>query len=213
MRTPKTRPRGRRRRGAGVLAALLPLLPAAACCVSPPSADVILDLGFRSPEQTFLTFQTGVRGDLPRLEYACLSADFRARRQLSQLAYREFREEWMRENPWLREGLAEAEIRDRRTLPDGSVALLCCSYGQWFELSLVREDFAQAWSDADLLLDEAIDDRAERLLEEPGEAGSRELVAFTTLPRAAGDAPVTELRVGSEWKIDDLREAEPPPES
>lgn len=190
--------------------ALALALPGAGCCLNPPAADVILDLGFRSPEQTLLTFQTGMRGDLPRLEYACLSSAFRAREGLSQLAYREFRDRWMSENPWLRKGVAEADLERREDLGPGAVRLYLSSYGQRFELVLVREDFVQAYSGERLLHDELLERLSLRLGTEPRADGGREVFADATLPLGTGDAPVTELRVGSEWKIDDVRETTDP---
>jgi hypothetical protein len=184
------------------LVALALTLSGAASCICPPEADVILDLGFRSPEQTFLTFQTGMRGDLPRLEYACLSSEFRARNGVSQLAYREFRD---RELSRLgRRGIVDARITGREELSPRAVRLLCSSHGEQFELIFVREDFAQAYSGELLLHDELLNDRSTSLGEEPHPDGGRELFAITTLPAGTGDAPVTELRIGSEWKIDDL---------
>ena len=61
-----------------------------------------MDLGYRSPEQAFQTLRAAIRGDLPRLEYRSLSSGFRQRNSLSQLSYREFREEWYAKNPWLK---------------------------------------------------------------------------------------------------------------
>lgn len=193
------------------LVALALTLPGAAACVCPPEADVILDLGFRSPEQTFLTFQTGMRGDLPRLEYACLSGDFRARNSISQLAYREFRDREL--SHWGRRGIVDAEITGREQLSPRAVRLICTSHGERFELIFVREDFAQVYAGEQLLHDESLSNRSTLLGEEPRADGGRELFAITTLPPSAGDAPVTELRIGSEWKIDDLPrrlDSEPP---
>ncbi len=220
MRPPSPGRTARRRRArsrpSAALAALALLLPAAGCCVTPPDADVILDLGYRTPEQTFFTFQVGMRGDLPRLEYACLSSDFRGRNGLSQLAYREFREQWMDENPWLRKGVAEAAVEARVDLADGVVRLDCSSYGHAFQVLLVREDFEQAWSGDRLVHDELIEEFSRGLIEEPRDDGGREVYAGTSLPPEAGGAPLTEFRIGREWKIDDVRQADPsegPPES
>lgn len=171
---------------------------------------MILDLGYRTPEQTFLTFRTGMRGDLPRLEYACLSSGFRSRNGLSQLAYREFREQWMDENPWLRKGIAEAEVERTVPLAESWVRLECSSYGHRFEVLLVREDFEQAWSGGELVRDELLEDFSAALLEEPRADGGRDVYAGTSLPPDAGSAPLTEFRIGREWKIDDVREADPP---
>ena len=80
------------------------------CCVTPPTAEELLDLGYRSPAQAFHTLRAAIRGDLPRLEYRSLSAGFRRRNGLSQLSYREFRADWNSKNPWMRTALSGAEI-------------------------------------------------------------------------------------------------------
>lgn len=190
-------------------ALLLPGL--GSCCLDPPQADVILDLGFRTPEQTLLTFQTAMRGNLPRLEYACLSSSFRAREGLSQLAYREFRDQWMADNPWLRRGVVKATIERREVLHPRAVRLHCSSYGHQFEMVLVREDFAQAYSGDLLLHDELVERLSDDFGSEPREDGSREVFAATIFPPGPNE-PITELRIGSEWKIDYVGESSPPPD-
>ena len=79
-----------------------PLVPLAclglAGCLGGPKPEAWLAVGFRTPAQTFRTFQTGLRADLPDLEYRCLGADMKRRvgadgMALHQLLYREFRSE------------------------------------------------------------------------------------------------------------------------
>ena len=126
------------------------------CCVTPPTAEEILDLGFRSPKLTLRTFQAGVRGDLPLLEYRCFSQGYKSRNHLSQLAYREFREQELASNPWFQKGVADARILTSESLGEGRHLLRVGSQVHVIEVELVREDFWQLWSNTDLLADELL---------------------------------------------------------
>jgi hypothetical protein len=196
---------------------LLPLLLAltAGCCVTPPSAEEVLNLGFRSPEQTLETFQAGVRGELARLEYRCFSVGFRDRNGLSQLAYREFRERELEPKPWFKLGVADATISHSESLGPLRHRLVAESHGYSFELTLTREDYWQLWSGETLLADEPLGEGGFAsfvdLLENPG--GSPTLVAGAQLPDSLQHLSVedlrremTEFRIAEEWKIDSLRE-------
>src|SRR5262245_33705193 len=90
-----------------------------ASCLSAPRPEDWLGVGFRSPEQTFRTFQTGLRAGLPDLEYRCLGSDFKQRAGgLTLLGYAEYRRELFKAQPWLKLA-AKAKIRSVRELaPD-----------------------------------------------------------------------------------------------
>ena len=170
------------------------------CCVTPPTAEELLDLGYRSPAQAFHTLRAAIRGDLPRLEYRSLSADFRRRNGLSQLTYREFRAEWYAQNPCMRAALSSAEVLEsnvhsgerRATLRVGIV-------GEEALIYLVAEDFVQLWDLDELREDNAIDDIGAYLSAEDG--------AWSARFPGTGPAP-TELRIGREWKIDSIKQVE-----
>ena len=199
---------------------LAPILVAGALgCVSLPSPQEMLDTGFRSPEMTFHTFQMGVRADLPGLEFSCLARSFRARHDLSQLAYREFRERELEGQLafWL--GIPDAGITESVRLSRDRHLLRCESHGEAFEVELVREDFWQLWVDGQAVADEAITRGSfgdwTEVYEDGGETyvfGQAQLpprladVAATEL-----DANLTEFRLGREWKIDDFRASVPEP--
>ena len=98
------------------LYALLPALWAwilCACCVSPATPEDLVAVGFRTPEQTFKTFQTALRSELYGWEYKCLSPGFKERNGgITELSWRIFREElW-----WLKYA-GQAEIVSLRTEP------------------------------------------------------------------------------------------------
>lgn len=198
--------------------ALLAPAVVAGCCVTPPTAEEILNLGFRTPEMTFRTFQAGVRGDLPLLEYRCFSVDYRSRNRLSQLTYREFRERELASSPWFQKGVADAKILASESLEEGRHLLRVGSHGHELEVVFVREDFWQLWSNADRLVDQPLprggfSDSADILVNDPPL-----VVASAELTPDLVDRPLeelreqfTEFRVGREWKIDHIEQPADPP--
>jgi len=196
-----------------ILAGMAFLWAGALGCVSPPTAQEVLDTGFRTPEMTFHTLQVGVRGDLPSLEYSCLSGAFRARHQLSQIAYREFRERYLQDEIafWL--GLPDAVIVESRSLGEGRHLLKCESHGQSFQFELVREDFWQVWANGEFLFNEPIEDGAFPLWAQVYDENEHSFVfALAQLPESGHgmsteelNRTLSEFRIGREWKIDDFR--------
>lgn len=172
---------------------------AQSCCMTPPSAEEFLDLGYRSPRQAFQTLKAGIRGDLPRLEYRSLSSGFRRRNGLSQLSYREFREEWFSKNPWIKLALSQTEILERTERSETEVTLRVGALGSEFLVELVAEDFYQLWDGEELREDALIDDLGALLRPETGDWVAR-------VP-GGGDSP-SELRVGREWKVDGIASLE-----
>ena len=170
------------------------------CCTTPLSADEFLDLGYRSPRQAFQTLKAGIRGDLPRLEYRSFSTDFRRRNGLSQLSYREFREKWYSQNPWIKLALSQAEISELIQRSETRATLRVGALGSEVLIELVAEDFYQLWDGDELREDALIDDLGTLLSPEAGEWVAR-------VP-GAGSTP-SELRLGREWKVDDIRRPEP----
>jgi len=159
-----------------------------------------MDLGYRSPEQAFQTLRAAIRGDLPRLEYRSLSSGFRQRNSLSQLSYREFREEWFGQNPWLKLALSNAEVLEQTDHPDGRSSVLRVGIlGEDALIHLVAEDFAQLWDQNELREDLAVEDMSQHLSSQGG--------VWTARVPGGGDRP-TELRLGREWKIDGIERAE-----
>jgi len=192
-------------------------LPVLAACVSAPSPGEVLATGFRTPEMTFRSFQVGVRGDLPQLEYACFSGAFRARHGLSQLGYREVRERELKHRIayWL--GIPDARIVESLDLGPGRRLLRAESHGRAFEVELVLEDFWQLWAGDELLADEPLGpDDFREISSEPGRApmvmGAAKIpYPLSQRPAAELDRTFSEFRIGSEWKIDRFRESEPDP--
>lgn len=200
---------GVRRRTAPARLFVAVALAGLASCVSPPSAEELARVGYRSPEQTFTSFQIAVRADSPVLEYRCLSAGFRERNRVSQLTWREFRDEWYASHPLLRRALAKARILSVEELATDRRVLLAESHGHRLRVHFVREAFYQVYAGDMLHADELLPQQrglAPYLGAEPLEQGRALLSAAVEL--RATDLPEhpTEFRIGLEWKIDGIEE-------
>ncbi len=185
-------------------ASLLSAWALGASCLSAPEAEDWLAVGFRSPEQTFRAFQTGLRAGLPDLEYRCLGADFKRRAAgefggFSLLAYVEYRRELFRQQPLLKLA-ATAHIQSVRELAPGRVQVVAevdtWFHDETFAVDLVREEFFELWVGDRRAADDLVDWR--RIAQEEG----GELVVRVPLPDGMAAREVGELRAGHEWKID-----------
>ncbi len=187
-----------RRPSYGLLAILMASL-GLGCRLAPPTAAEVLAAGFRTPEQTFRTFQTALRGDLEDLEYRCLSSSFKEREGITELGWREAREELLRERPWVRQ-VARAKIVSGK-FPDADHARLVAEIDTWFAdarfaLSFVREDSYEI-ADREGPLEGAA-------LPFSRAAEDRQGFLVLRLPFPAGTAldEIAEVHVARRWKID-----------
>jgi len=168
-------------------------------CLSAPTSEAWLAVGFRSPEQTFATFQTGMRADLPDLEYRCLAGDLKRREEFSQLGWREFRRELFRSRPWLKLA-AKAEIVRLEPLGPGRVRLHA-EVDTWFKdvefaLDLVREDYWELYAGPERVADDLGD--WNQMVRERGD----EFTLRVPRPEGRSSEDLSEFRAGREWKID-----------
>jgi hypothetical protein len=180
----------------------------AACRVSPPTAAEILATGFRSPEQAFRTFQTAVRGDLKGLGYRCLSAGFKEREGITELAWREWLEVLLRDHPTVRL-FARAEILSLETR-GADEAYLVAEVDTWFKdarfgLSFVREESYEI-ADAEGPLEGDFASFASVAREEGGA-----LVLELPFPGGVGLDDVADVVLARRWKIDDFASLDGPP--
>lgn len=174
-----------------------------AACVSAPDAKDWLAIGFRTPEQTFATFQTAVRADEPGLEYRCLSTQFVSSAGISNLTYREFREEMRRKNPLLRKGIADAALEGPPEIRGDRARFVAASHGRRIRFELVREGFGQLWSQGELVADEPLPfQRATGA--QNADDGSTWFYGRMRLPEGRRAEDVTEVHFASEWKIDGI---------
>lgn len=176
----------------------------AGACVCPPDPADVLAVGFRTPEQAFRTFQTATRLDAPDLELRCFSVGFRERNRISQLTWREGRADLYARKPWLRAGIAGAEIAEAQV--EGARARLRIdTAGADYVVELVREDFAEAWAGPERVLDEALEwDAATGV--QAGQGDRRWIFGRVALPSGVDGSTVSDLRFGREWKIDEVGE-------
>lgn len=190
----------------------LTVLPAIVLCgcLSRPSADDWLAVGYHSPEQTFRTFQTAIRGDRPEPGYRCFSDSLRDRFRLSRIAYREALEEHY---PFLKH-IGRAEILTVIPLGEDRARVVAEVSVLWFEkrfsIDFVREGFWEVWSSEDDEFPFA-DDYA-KLRDIVRAEGGRVLLR---LPGdVSGIEPTTITRVVADqyWKIDDFTEIAESPE-
>lgn len=184
-------------------------------CLCPPSEEDWLAVGFQTPEQTFRTFQTGLRADDPDLEYRCLGSDLKRRFReenegvpLTQLAYREVRRELFSRSPWLKLA-AKAHVKSVEPLGPGRVRLNA-EVDTWFRdeefaIDLAREDFYEVYVDGRRVADDASDWEDMAAVEED------ELTVRVPLPPDLHLERVSELRVGREWKFDGFPQAKSDP--
>ncbi len=178
------------------------LLLLSAGCVAPDVRSELAGAGFRSPTQTFETWRAAFIADLPDLEYRAFSADFTRRNGLSQLAYREARERYLRENAFLRRGIAGAKPVELRRLAEDRAVLFVRSSGLFhdvgIEVRLVREEFYELWRE-DRRIEDGFVAFEDAVLLDQGWVS-----AAVPMKDAGRFAELTEVRFGREWKIDDL---------
>ena len=180
------------------------LVAATACCVSPPTAEELLAVGFRSPEQAFATYQTAMAGDHLDLEYRCLAPAFKAANGIDGMSYRLAREVLFDQQPFVKL-LADGEVVSSRPLGPAAHELIVEAGALWVtehvRVVLTREDFYETWRGEDL----AFDDFAtfeDHVFVEPGEDGAPDLLyALLTVPTGEDASTVTEVRLGREWRI------------
>ncbi len=170
-------------------------------CVAPPTARDRFAVGFRSPEQSFASFQTAVRADDPGLERRCLSARFIAENGLSEIVYLTFWDELTRREPFLRKGIADATLTSPAEVRGDRSRLHIHSHGRNLVVDLVREDFCEAWGGDQKLADESAP-FPQRTGIQPGNDGARWIYGRMPLSADIDERRVTELRFGREWKID-----------
>ncbi len=179
-------------------------LAVSSCKVTPPEPTDWLEVGFRSPEQAFHTYQVALASDMPDLEYRCLGTYFKRENNVNQLAYRAFREDLLDRMPWLR-FLAEAQVIERRELPDGAYQIRARVDYLWkvvdVDFVLAREEYYELWAGDKLWLDDAVTFDEALAIDEGSSAMMLSVPLPSPMPPAPGDMGLSEVRVGSEWKI------------
>jgi len=185
------------------LAVAFSLLVPGACRVSPPTAAELLAVGYRTPEQTFATFQTGIRAEEPDLQRSCFSARFLAENRLSKLNWREYIDVLREREPLLRYGLAKARVAGPVERSGERARLVARTHGRGIVFDLVLEEYFEVWSGPELVADGDL--ARERIGIQETADGGRWLYGQVPLgARPLAPAQVTELRLAREWKIEGI---------
>jgi hypothetical protein len=200
----RSAPGARRRRGwaaaAGGVVLAAALAGPQAGCLSPPEAEELLAVGYRTPRQALETFQTYLRADLPAREYLCFSAGFRRRNGLSAATYGEGREQLFRQQPWLKL-MARAEVVGERAVGEEQHWIDVRELGRTVRVKLVREGFYEIFGGEELLTDAYADFDA--LVRVAGAGPGARLEARIPLETRPGElAGMSEVTVARHWKID-----------
>ena len=192
--------------------ATISLLPGLTACWAPrPSPEDWLQVGFRSPEQTFRTYQTAFATDQVDLEYRCLSVGMKQAQGIDSATYRIARDELLASVPGLKR-VAAAEIRRSWAVDEERWRLIAHVEVLWIDkyllVDLVREEFFEVYAGPERVLDGfaafdeivVLDDSVAPPILWAGVDAADPLGLAPPLDPAG----VTELRVGREWKIDAL---------
>ena len=104
-------------------------------------------------------------------------------------------------------GVLHLQVEDRVQLRSQVRELTLAYLGMRFVVTLVREDFAQAWAGEELLYDEEIDDFHDHVT---SDRSGRLLIAEMEPSSDVSPADVTGFVIGIDWKIDGFRRLEEP---
>jgi len=170
-------------------------------CVSPPAAEDYLEVGFRSPEQAFRSFQTAMAGDQIDLEYRCLGREFRLDNGIDGMTYRVGREQLFDENPFIKL-VTQGKIVGSERL-DAAHHLLTVRVKNWFvdqtfEVQLVREDFMEAWGEERSLFFDFASFEEHVFTDEDNPSL---IYAVVQAPPDIDPSQISEIGFGREWRI------------
>lgn len=199
------------------IALVLAVLATGTSCATPaPTPENLIQVGFRSPSQTFRTFQSAVGADLIDLEYRCYAEEFKREWDITQGNYRVARKQLFDRIPWVRR-VSTATIQSETVIDpglvrvDARVTFLFQTVD--VEVYLARSDFYELWVGDERIGDANVEfgEIVRRVSEGEGFDRTEMVLAAVEL-----DAPVppnvmrrldeiTEVRVGREWRIAGLR--------
>jgi len=198
-------PRSSKPRGKGALLGLILLAIPSLGCISAPTPDQWLAAGdapFRTPEGTFEAFKTAIAGEKADLGYRCLSAGFRSRNSIGQLAFREILDRY----PALKY-VSRAEVLERNARSATEIEFLCQIEVLFkttrLRVGFVREDFYDVYRAREPLGSELQPfEKIARQVDSHG--GAPGLSLWVPLPTGLSFDEVTEVRAGREWKLDSV---------
>lgn len=199
-----------------IVLALALLVTGTSCATPPPAPEDLIQVGFRSPSQTFRTFQSAVGADLIDLEYRCYADEFKREWDITQGNYRVARKQLFEEIPWVRR-ISTAEIMGETVIDptlvrvDARVTFLFQTVD--VEVYLSRSAFYELYVGEERISDGLVEftDVVRRVSE--GQGFDHTEMVLTAIELDAPVPPnimrrldeITEVRVGREWRIAGLR--------
>lgn len=180
-------------------------MAALAGCSSNPTAEDWLAVGFDSPTQTLRTFQTGVRGDNPDLEYDSFSDGFRHELGLSRVIYYEIRDEIFGRYPYLARFVELEVVNETNVDPKKRLMIVRLSAflsERWVEVTFVRDDYFSVRAGGDILADDFASFHS-MITSDDGR-----LVLVLPTEDVIDPREVTKVLVGQDWKINGFRQLE-----
>lgn len=194
---------------AGLVAGALALTTLALVggCVSPPTAAEVAETGFRTPAETFRSFQVFLAADLELWEYRSFSSHFRRKHGLTAINYAEARDQLFRERPWLKL-IAKAEIAREWSDRDqeGVHFIEARVAGRTVHVKLVREDSYEIYS-GDRYVSDGYANFDDLIRVEDTSEGPRLTVIVTPYEPEIDLSEATSVLLQRTWHIDDLIEA------
>ncbi len=189
-----------------ILTAFLYLGLSSVACVSGPKPKDVLAVNFRTPEDTFRSFQTALRGNLVDLEYRCFS-DRLKEEMGSQVFYRVKRDEVLSDQPLIKLAATAEIIRSTRE-PGGNHCRLILQidnlfFKRTFAVDLVQEGYYDVFDEDGIA--EGLPTRWNRIASTrwDGDAEVGELILRVPMPEGYESIDeLTGITAGLAWKID-----------
>lgn len=186
--------------------ALGPFFIGLGCIVTPPEPGEVWDTwqkGLANPQDTFDSFLVALRGEILAAEYRCFSSDWKSRNGISQVGYREFRDELMAKEPHLIWALSKAETQvEMGSAPHQATvwaSIPCADEGQLIAFHLIQEAYMEVRTPARRLVSEPIRGVAAHMRHDTDQDL---LFAWIPVGEISKEAPVSSFRLETEWRID-----------
>lgn len=180
------------------------LLSGGCLCPSHPP-EALTRAGFRSPRETFDTFFAAFDYRIYGLELRCLSADFRRRNRVSELTWREFRDQLEREHPLLRLA-ARVEVVEEYSEGPRTHWIVARAAGRTVRLRFVREDFYEIYAGGLRVQDGPLSEGPPWRFDPHAPAPLEGVPLAPETAATLNAESISEFRVGYEWKLDDFLE-------
>lgn len=193
-------------RTGAVILALGPFLIGLGCIVTPPEPSEVWESwqkGLISPRDTFDSFVVSLRGEILAAEYRCFSSGWKSRNGISQIGYREFRDQLINQQPHLIWALSRAETEvDPGPGPHQATVWATIpgmDEGQRIAFHMVQEAYMEVRTIGRRMVSEPIPRVASHLRHDQDQS-----LLFAWIPLDENPAldDVSSFRLETEWLID-----------